>query len=78
MKEQAVSKSAFKARALEYFREVERTGRAVVISDRGKPVLKVTRYVARADKSLDTLRGSLRRYDQPDAPVDLDAWEAIR
>ena len=41
---QTVSKSQFKARALEFFREVERTGQDLVITDRGKPVLKLTPY----------------------------------
>jgi len=35
-----ISKSKFKPRALHYFREVEQTGRELIISDRGKPVLK--------------------------------------
>ena len=36
----SVSKSAFKAKALEYFREVESTGAELVITDHGKPVHK--------------------------------------
>lgn len=39
-----VSKSKFKARALELFREVERTGQPLVITDRGVPVLKLVPY----------------------------------
>jgi prevent-host-death family protein len=76
--EETVSKSAFKARALEYFRQVERTGRAVVISDRGRPVLKLTRFVAKGDGSLDSLRGTVRRYDRPTEPVGADDWESLR
>ena len=40
----SVSKSQLKARALEYFREVERTGRELVVTDRGRPVLKIIPY----------------------------------
>ena len=76
--EQTVTKSAFKARALELFREVERTGRTLVISDRGRPVLKVTRYVQKSGKPLESLRGSVRRYDRPVDPVGLDDWEALK
>ena len=36
-----VSKSKLKARMLEYFRDVERTGKPLVVTDRGRPVLKV-------------------------------------
>ena len=36
-----VSKSELKAKMLEYFREVERTGEPLEVTDRGRPVLKV-------------------------------------
>ncbi len=42
--EEIISKSRFRPRALYYFREVEKTGKELIISDRGKPVLKITRY----------------------------------
>ena len=42
--EQTVSKSKFKPQALEYFRQVEESGEPLVITDRGKPVLKILPY----------------------------------
>ncbi len=36
-----VSKGALKAKMLEYFREVERTGEELVVTDNSRPVLKV-------------------------------------
>lgn len=36
---QHVSKSSFKAKALKYFRPIERTGKELIGTDRGKPVL---------------------------------------
>jgi antitoxin (DNA-binding transcriptional repressor) of toxin-antitoxin stability system len=36
-----VSKGILKARMLEYFRQVERTGEELVVTDKNKPVLKV-------------------------------------
>ncbi len=36
-----VSKSELKAKMLAYFREVERSGEALVVTDRGRPVLRV-------------------------------------
>lgn len=39
-----VSKSEFKARALEYFRRFERTGELLILTDRGQPVLKIVPY----------------------------------
>ena len=39
-----VSKSLLKAKMLEYFKLVERTGKELVITSNGKPVLKVIPY----------------------------------
>ena len=76
--QQQISKSRFKARALEYFREVERTGQDLVITDRGKPVLKVSPYRRDPSAALKALRGSVLRYDDPMEPVGLEDWEALR
>ena len=75
--QQQVSKSSFKARALEYFRQVERTGKELVITDRGKPVLKVSPYRRDPAAALKALRGSVLRYDDPTEPVGLEDWEAL-
>ncbi|HKJ01026.1 MAG TPA: type II toxin-antitoxin system Phd/YefM family antitoxin [Longimicrobiales bacterium] len=71
-----ISKSRFKARALEYFREVERTGRELVITDRGEPVIRIVPYRAEPGRTLQSLRESVVRYDAPTEPVDEDTWEA--
>lgn len=39
--EKIISKSKFKPKALQYFREVEKTGQQIIITDHGKPVLKI-------------------------------------
>lgn len=73
-----VSKSQFKARALEYFRHVEATGEALVITDRGKPVLELSPYPRRdPGEILESLRGTVLRYDDPTDPVAVE-WEALR
>ena len=73
-----VSKSRFKARALEYFREVERTGQDIVITDKGKPVLRVTTFVDDPEPRLRSLRGSVIQFEDPTEPVGLEDWEALR
>ena len=73
-----VSKSQFKARALEYFRMVEETRREVVITDRGRPVLKVVPFTREPGKDLLLLRDTVVRYDAPTEPVGEDEWEADR
>jgi len=40
--EKQMPKSKFKPRALAYFQEVKRTARSLIITDRGKPVLKTS------------------------------------
>lgn len=72
-----ISKSAMKARALEYFRLVERTGQGVIITDHGRPVLKLLPYSADPAEALAALRGSVIRYDDPTEPVGLEDWEAL-
>ena len=74
---QTVSKSRFKARALELFRQVERTGGELIITDRGRPVLKVVPYAAEPARLLSELRESVVRYDDPEEPVAPEAWEAL-
>jgi len=73
-----VSKSAFKARALELLRQVEHTGQPLVITDRGRPVLQVVRYQEAPDAGLTVLRETVVRYDAPTDPVATDDWDAAR
>ena len=74
---EVVSKSAMKARALEYFRLVERTGQGVIITDHGRPVLKLLPYSVDPSEALAALRDSVIRYDDPTEPVGLEDWEAL-
>jgi prevent-host-death family protein len=76
--ETRISKSRFKARALEYLRQVERTGQGLVITDHGKPVLKIAPYGPSPLAALAVLRGSVIRYDDPTAGVGVEDWEALR
>jgi len=72
-----VSKSEFKAKALEFFRQVEASGESVVVTDHGKPALEVRPYRNADRNPLDVLRGSVVRYVDPTAPVDVE-WEAAQ
>jgi antitoxin (DNA-binding transcriptional repressor) of toxin-antitoxin stability system len=73
-----ISKSAFKARALEFCREVEASGESLVLTDRGRPVLEVRPYHDNQADPLETLRKSVVRYERPADPVGGDEWEAGR
>jgi prevent-host-death family protein len=71
-----VSKSRFKPRALNFFREVEQTGKEIIITDRGKPVLKLVPYTEKPEVWLKSLRGTVKRYTKPTDPLAED-WEAL-
>ena len=76
--EQMISKSKFKPRALHYFREVERTGRELIICDRGKPVLKIVPYTEDPAEALKALRNTVIKYTDPTEPVGLEDWDALK
>ncbi len=57
-----MTKSRLKAEMLGVFREIEQTGRELVVTDRGKPVLKVIPLVPRkagVDKIFKNFRGKV-------------------
>lgn len=72
-----ISKSRFKARALELFRQVERTGVPIVITDRGRPVLRVEPISAKGELALEQFRGCVSAYERPLEPVGEGDWEAL-
>lgn len=76
--EHVVSKSKFKPHALKYFRQVEETGQALIITDHGKPVLKVVPYSDDPEAALKMLRGTVTHYEEPFEPVGLEQWEALK
>lgn len=73
-----VSKSKFKAKALEYFRQVEESGEPVIITDHGKSTLEIRPYAEAKRTPLEMLRGSVLRYDDPFEPVGVEDWEALK
>ena len=76
--EKMISKSKFKPRALHYFREIEQTGRELIICDRGKPVLKIVPYAEDPEKALKALRNTVINYTDPTEPVGLEDWETLK
>jgi prevent-host-death family protein len=78
MDSQQVSKTEFKAKALEIFRQVEATGDTVIVTDKGRPAIEVRR--ARADKRspLERLQGTVIEYQDPTEPVGAGDWNALK
>lgn len=73
-----VTKTEFKAKALEYFRQIEASGESVIVTDHGKPVLEVRKYYSNHRNPLDVLRGTVMRYENPLRPVAGSMWESIQ
>lgn len=73
---QQVSKSQFKAKALEFFRLVEASGEALIVTDHGEPRLEVRPFHPAARDPLEILRGTVLRFDHPTDPVVEDDWES--
>lgn len=72
-----VSKTFFKARALELFRQVEASREALVITDRGRPVLRLEPYYGDDDTALELLRDSVVSNAALTEPVGQRDWEAL-
>ncbi len=73
-----ISKSALKARMLEYFRHVEETGEPLIVTDHGTPVLQVLPFAAKRPMA-DVLAefraiGPVRFTGDPNAPTG-DEWD---
>lgn len=73
-----VSKSKFKPLALEFFRKVQETQEELIITDHGKPVLRIVPYIEDPATALQTLRGSVLQYLDPTKPVALEDWTALQ
>lgn len=67
---QQLSKSAFKAKALEYFRQIEDTGESLIVTDHGKPVVEVRAVQQSELDPLAILKGTVVKYEQPFEPIE--------
>lgn len=79
--QQTVSKSQFKAQALEYLREVEKQKQPLVITHEGKPVIKVIPYKEddQEEAIRQSLKGSVLRYEDPTEPaIDPEDWDMLK
>jgi prevent-host-death family protein len=73
-----VAKSSFEESPEEYLQGVQDTGEELIITDHGKPVLKLAPYAPSPAEALEALRGSVLRYDDPTEPVGVEDWESLR
>ena len=72
-----ISKSKFKAHALEFSRQVEPSDDEVIITEHGHPRLIVRKHAVPSRQSTpDRLKGSTLHYDTPFDSVAEEDWEA--
>ena len=71
-----ISKSEFKAKALEILRTVEDTGEPVLVTDRGVPTVEVRRYRRQLRDAKQILQNSVLSFENPTQPTG-EAWEAV-
>lgn len=73
-----VSKSALKARMLEYFRQVEQTGEELIVTSDGLPVLKVVPFTPKqsVDTAFADVRGQLSWTGDLDEPTRAE-WSDV-
>lgn len=73
-----ISKSALKPNLLNILRKIEKTGKELVITDHGRPVLKIVPFLQTDSVAdLGELRGSVTKYEDPMDPIE-DSWEVLK
>jgi prevent-host-death family protein len=70
-----ISKSDLKPKLFSYLRKVSETGRELVITEHGKPVLKIIPISESEEDPLAVLKGMVDRYDKPLESVGV-IWKA--
>ena len=63
---------------LKIFRQIEQTGEELIVTDHGRPVLKITRYIENQNKNLNQLKGTVLKFHNPTEPVGLDDWDLLK
>ena len=77
MRQQTVGAAEFKARCLELMDRVEKTGNAIVITKRGKPVARLAPVTTRRRSPMGALKGHIRITGDIVAPIDVP-WKTGR
>jgi len=70
-----ISKTEFKAHALEVLREIEKSGKSRIVTDHGKPTIEIKKLRQRKKSPLEVLKDTVLEYDAFDKPVGDDDWQ---
>lgn len=69
-----ISKTKFKAHALEVLRDVEESGESKVITDRGKPTVEIRKLRTQTIDPLQVLKGTVVKYEAACEPIADNDW----
>ena len=66
-----ISKSKLKSTLLQVLREVEAEGKEIIVTDRGKPVAKISKFqiAPTTDELFQGLRGHIKYHEDLTAPT---------
>ena len=72
----AISKSKLKSKLLEFLRLVESEGEEIIVTDRGKPVVKISRYgkSPSTEQLFGRMRGKLKYFEDLTTPTT-EEWD---
>lgn len=75
---QSVSKSKLKSKLLELLRYVESEGEELIVTDRGKPVIKISRYhnAPTTEELFGQMRGKVKYAEDITTPTT-EEWEEV-
>jgi antitoxin (DNA-binding transcriptional repressor) of toxin-antitoxin stability system len=75
---ESISKSKLKARMLEIFRQLEASGDDLIVTDHGRPVLRIVPYNQKAsvDDLFASLQGHVIYLEDVDAPTAVE-WNDL-
>jgi antitoxin (DNA-binding transcriptional repressor) of toxin-antitoxin stability system len=64
-----ISKTEFRAHALEVLGEIEKSGKSRIITFHGKPTIEIRKLRQSKESPLEILNGTVLKYDAFDEPV---------
>ncbi|BAY94839.1 MULTISPECIES: type II toxin-antitoxin system Phd/YefM family antitoxin [unclassified Tolypothrix] len=74
----SISKSKLKAQLLEFLRLVESEGEEIVVTDRGKPVVKISKYpqTLSTEELFKEMRGKVKYFEDLTTPTS-EEWTEL-
>lgn len=73
-----ISKSKLKSKLLEFLRFVESEGEEIVVTDRGKPVVKITKYAdsPSTEELFNHMRSNVQYFEDLTTPTT-EEWDEL-